>query len=304
MDLSKSSRKRKRLVIVGGVAAGASAAAKARRVSEDAEIVVLEAGPYISFANCALPYYVGGEVSDRGSLFVTTASEFSRRYNLDVRVSTEVERVDTDLRKVVARGPTDQIEEIEYDRLILATGTVPAKPPVPGLDSDRVFAVRTVPDVDAIDSTVETVFRRGKTPEALIIGGGYIGLEAAEQCLRRGLKVTVLEMASQLMPALDREMAHQLQRALEEAGAIVLMNDALARIENSEHESMAVTNSGKEIPFDLGILATGVRPNVGLAEAAGIELGITGAIAVDRSQRTTTRRFTPQVTIPKPTIWF
>jgi NADPH-dependent 2,4-dienoyl-CoA reductase/sulfur reductase-like enzyme/rhodanese-related sulfurtransferase len=274
------------LVIVGGVAAGASAAAKARRVSEDIEIVVLEAGPYISFANCALPYYVGGEVSQRGSLFVTTASQFSQRYNVDVRVSTEVERVDIQRRRIIARGPTNEQHEIEYDRLILATGTVPARPPVPGLDCGNIFAVRTVPDVDAIDSTVERVFASGKTPETLVIGGGYIGLEAAEQCLRRGLKVTVLEMSTQLMPTLDHEIALQLQRALESAGAMVLLGDGLARIDSSGGGSQAVTSSGKEIPFDLGVLATGVRPNVRLARDAGIRLGDTGAIAADTAQRT------------------
>ena len=273
---------RRRLVIVGGVAAGASAAAKARRVSEDIQIVVLEAGPYISFANCGLPYFIGGEIENRERLFVTTAEQFSRRYDVDVRVETRVTKVDREGKTVTLSHANGSAQAISYDRLILATGTVPICPTVPGLDSGPVFTVRTVPDVDGICAVLDA----GSGQHALVVGGGYIGLEVAEQLLQRGLKVTLLELATQLMPALDSEMAQPLQEALKAAGAKVVLGAGLSRIEGSKARYIAITSTGNEMPFDLAILATGVRPNVELAANAGIKLGETGAIAVDVFQRT------------------
>jgi len=277
-----NTRVRKRLVVVGGVAAGASAAAKARRVSEDLEIVVLEAGPYISFANCGLPYYIGGEIKNRDQLFVTSAEQFSCRFNVDVRVDTEVTRVDRDRRTVILNHADDSASEVAYDRLILATGTDPVRPPVSGLGSGPVFHVRTVPDVDAICRVMEI----DSSKAALVVGGGYIGLEVAEQLLQQGRKVTLLEMAAQLLPSLDQEMAQPILEALRSAGAEVILADALSSIESSEGNYIARTNSGREIPYGLAILATGVRPNVRLASEAGIAVGTTGAIAVDQFQRT------------------
>jgi NADPH-dependent 2,4-dienoyl-CoA reductase/sulfur reductase-like enzyme/rhodanese-related sulfurtransferase len=266
--------RRNRLVVVGGVAAGASAAAKARRANEEIEIVLVEAGPYISFANCGLPYFMGGEIENRDRLFVTTAEKFSRRYDLEVRVETRVTGVNRHNKTIgLSRGG-----ELSYDRLILATGTLPLRPPVPGLDAGPVFTVRTVPDVDAICEVLKT----GSGQKALVVGGGYIGLEAAEQLLLRGLKVTLLEIAEQLMPSLDVEMTQPLQEALTDAGAEILLREGLSSIENRT----AITSEGRKIPFDLVLLATGVRPNVELAVNAGIDLGTTGAIAVDNFQRT------------------
>ncbi|HUV38037.1 MAG TPA: FAD-dependent oxidoreductase [Planctomycetota bacterium] len=292
------------IVVVGGVAAGASAAAKARRVSEEVEITLIEAGPYISFANCGLPYYVGGEIAEREKLFVTTAEKFSKRFNVSVRTRTRVTAVDAS-RKCVTVAPVQsggegspdgappsgtpsplgtRGEEIAYDRLVLATGTVGVVPPVPGLERGKnVFTVRTVPDADAI---VERLTATNPPEHAVVIGGGYIGLETAEQLLRRGLRVTVLEIAEQLLLALDPEMSEPVRAALVKAGAEVLLREGLAEITEREGRPVAVTTSGREIPFDLGILCVGAQPNVALAQSAGLELGETGAIAVDAFQRT------------------
>ncbi len=279
----------RRIVIVGGVAAGASAAARARRMNEEAEITLIEAGPYISFANCGLPYYVGGEIPNRDRLFVARAPRFARRFNVDVRVDTAVTAIDRDRMTVTFATSGGAVEEMGYDRLILATGAVGVVPPIAGLDRDNVFTVRTVPDVDAITAHLGKIGPPGPgdtPPRALVIGGGYIGLETAEQLLRKGLHVTVVEMADQLMLSLDPEMAEPLRAALIEAGCQVILGDGVAEIVERDGRSFAVTRSGHEVPFDLGILAVGVRPNVELAEAAGITLGKTGAIQVDEFQRT------------------
>lgn len=283
----------KRIVIVGGVAAGASAAAKARRMTEDLEIVLIEAGPYISFANCGLPYYVGGEIGDREDLFVVKPALFARRFNVDLRLSTCATSIDRGARAVTIRGPDGRCEQLTYDRLILATGGVGIVPPIRGLDRPDIFTLRTVPDVDAIASRlsaaahadVESAGAPGLR-NAVVIGGGYIGLEAAEQLLRRGLRVTVIEMADQLMLALDAEMAEPLRCALVEAGCEVILSDAVSEVVDEAGRSVVVTASGRRVPFDLGILAVGVRPSVELARSAAIELGRTGAIRVDAFQRT------------------
>ena len=274
----------KRIVIVGAVAAGASAAAKARRTSEDVEIVLIEAGPYMSFANCGLPYYVGGEITDRGNLFVVGPEIFAKRFNIDVRLNTTVTAVDRQRRTVALRRADGSTESLAYDRLVLATGTVPIRPPIKGLDRKNVFTVRTVPDADAITAFLAGL---GQSARAVVIGGGYIGLETAEQLLRRGLKVAVVEMADQLMPAaLDGEMAEPIRDALLAAGCDVILGDAVKEIVEKAGVAAAVTVSGRELPFDIGILSVGVRPNVELAKAADIALGATGAIKVDKFQRT------------------
>ncbi len=278
----------KRIVIIGGVAGGASAAAKARRVNEDTEIVLVEAGPYVSFANCGLPYYVGGEITEREKLFVSSPKLLARRFNIDVRTLTRATAIDRAKKTVTLRREDGATETIAYDRLILATGTLPIRPPIPGLDRPNVFHCRTVPDVDAITECLGKT--AGKTVPgpvyAVVIGGGYIGLETAEQLLRRGVKVTVIEMADQLMPALDKEMARPIAGALTKAGAEVVLGDAVKSVVEKDGRATVVTASGREFPFDLAILAVGVRPNVELAKSAGIALGASGAIAVDKLQRT------------------
>ncbi len=280
----------KKLVIVGGVAAGASAAAKARRMSEEIEIVLIEAGLYISFANCGLPYFVGGEIGQRERLFVTDAASFARRFNVDVRTGSRVVEVDPDRCLVTYETETGALGQLTYDRLILATGTLPLMPPIPGLDSRSIFMVRTVPDVDQIRAHVERLDRGqddgpGQPGRALVIGGGYIGLESAEQLLRLGFQVTLVERAPQVMLSMDPEMAYPLQAELESAGVQVIVGDGVAEILETEDGPLARTEQRRELPFDLGIMAVGVRPNVDLALRMGLRMGETGAISVDNQQR-------------------
>ena len=295
----------KRILVIGGVAAGASAAARARRTSEDVEITLVESGPYMSFANCGLPYYVGGEIAERSSLFVANPRQFAARFQVDVRLSTEATAVDTAARTVSVRTPEGATESLAYDRLVITTGTDPIIPPVPGLDGPNVYLCRTVPDVDAIMERLEAMSRTELegirdssldwNPQssqyaglrALVIGGGYIGLEVAEQLLHRGIGVTLVEAADQLMGPLDPEVAGPVEEAMREAGARVLVGDAVAALEHTSNDRIiARMSSGAECRVDLVVLGAGVRPNVALAEAAGIALGPTGAIAVDKHQRT------------------
>ena len=275
------------LVIVGAVAAGASAAAKARRTMEALDITLLEAGPYMSFANCGLPYYLGGEIAERDALFVADAGDFARRFRVQVRLRTWAESIEPIRHRLAIRDADGQRSTIDYDRLILATGTVPLVPPIPGLGGPEVFACRSVPDVDAIVARLQTLGRQMARPAAvLIIGGGFIGLECAEQMLARGAGVTVVELAPQLLPPLDAEIAVPAERALTAAGATIILGDAVAGVGRTPHHAIATLRSGRRVPFDVAIVAAGVRPNVALAGGAGLQLGPSGAIAVDEHQRT------------------
>jgi NADPH-dependent 2,4-dienoyl-CoA reductase/sulfur reductase-like enzyme/rhodanese-related sulfurtransferase len=285
---SSSKPARKRLVVVGAVAAGASAAAKARRTAEDLEIILVEAGPYMSYANCGLPYFVGGEIAERDSLFVVDAPSFARRFDIDVRLDTRVEHIAPDTQTVALVGPDGITEELSYDRLILATGTVPIVPRVDSLSGPEVFMCRTVQDVDAIDARLQALDRSltGATASALVIGGGFIGVESAEQLNRRGLSVTLVELASQVLPPLDPEMALPARRSLEASGIEVVTDSGLVAVDRRGDQAEAVLASGRRIPFDLVLVAVGVRPNVALAHSAGLRLGASGAIEVDQHQRT------------------
>jgi len=288
---------RSRIVIVGGVAAGASAAAKARRTNEQAEIVVFEAGPYMSFANCGLPYVVGGEIASRDALFVADPAKFRDFFRIDVRLNTQVVGVAAAERRIAYAGADGVDGAMDYDRLVLATGTVPIIPPIPGLDGPNIYQCRTVPDVDAILQRLNHLLPREMEGghflnvrdagfQALIIGGGYIGLECAEQLMQRGFRITVVEAQGQLMGPLDIEIAHPVQLELQDNGATVILSDAVLRIEAAGNRSRAVLKSGREVTFDVAIVGTGVRPNTDLAKTAGLRLGRTGAIAVDARQRT------------------
>ncbi|MBK8175102.1 MAG: FAD-dependent oxidoreductase [Rhodospirillales bacterium] len=286
-----------RIIIVGGVAAGASAAAKARRTNESVEIVMFDRGPYMSYANCGLPYRVGGEIASRDALFVSNPERFTGYFNVDVRLNTAIEAIRASERTVAYIDPETGPATLTYDRLILATGTVPIVPPIKGLDGPNMFYCRTVPDVDAIMLRLSQLLpREGKDGaflnvkdaglQALVIGGGYIGLECAEQLMRRGFRVTVVEAQDQLMGPLDKEMAYPIELELREAGVGVILNDGVAFINAAGNRSKATLKSGHEVTFDIAIIGTGVRPNVELAKSAGLRLGKTGAIAVDARQRT------------------
>lgn len=277
-----------RLVVVGGVAGGASAAARARRLCEHCEIVVLERGPHVSFANCGLPYFVGGEIAEPDSLLLQTPTSLRDRFNLDVRVHSEVLAIDRNRREVRVRDLAGGREyALAFDSLILSTGAAPLRPPIPGIDREGHFTVRNIPDVDRIQAWI----RARSARRAVVVGGGYIGLEMAEQLRRRNLEVTVVEAAPQVMAPLDPEMAAWLHAELAANGVGLTLGDPVKAFEAPESgesaaASVVVLGSGRRLPADLVVLGLGVRPETRLAREAGLELGSLGGIRVDDHLRT------------------
>lgn len=273
-----------RLIIVGGVAGGASAAARARRLSEDASIIVFERGPHVSFANCGLPYFIGGEITSRDALLLQTPQSLKARFNLDVRVQTEVIAIDRARRCVRARDlETNREFEEFYDALVLATGAAPVRPPIPGLDRPGHFAVRNVPDVEAIDAWLKEDPTR---TQAVVVGGGYIGLEMAEQLKHRSLTVTLVEALPQVLAPLDPEMAAWVHQELRAGGVELHLGDPVAAFETpagneTAHASVVVLKSGRRLPADLVILGLGVKPEAKLARDAGLQIGELGGIRVN-----------------------
>ena len=273
-----------RILIVGGVAGGASAAARARRLSEGAEIMVFERGPHVSLANCGLPYFVGGEIVDEADLLVQTPESLKARFRLDVRVGSEVVGIDREARRVRVRElSTGREYEEGYDALVLATGSVPVAPAIPGRENPRHFLVRDIPDVERIVHWMETGAGMGRV---VVVGGGYVGLEMAEQLRRRGLEVAVVEGQGQVMAPLDVEMAAWLHGELREQGVALYLGDAVAAFEaptaeESAGASMVVLRSGRRLSADAVILGLGVKPETSLARGAGLELGARGGIRVN-----------------------
>lgn len=261
-----------KVVIVGGVAAGASAAARLRRLDEFAEITLIEKGPAISYANCGLPYHVGGVIPDRDNLLVMSAEGFRKRFNVDVRTSCEATAIDRAAKTVTVRNAAGSVEALPYDRLLLATGATPIRIPVPGLPDDRVFTLNSLTDMDCLIAAV-----RG-AKSALVIGGGAIGVETAENLAHRGLTVTLVEKARNILPAmLDPEMATWAEDALRETGVDLRTKRTVA----SWADGVATLDDGATVPADLVVMALGVRPNSALAQAAGLDLGPKGHIKVD-----------------------
>jgi NADPH-dependent 2,4-dienoyl-CoA reductase/sulfur reductase-like enzyme/rhodanese-related sulfurtransferase len=273
----------KRILIVGGVAGGASCAARLRRLDEAAEIVVFDRGPHVSFANCGLPYFVGDVITDERRLLVATGDLFRERFNIQVRTRHEVTAIDRARRVITVRDLDGGVEREEpYDALVLSPGAAPIRPPMPGIDLPGIFAVRTIPDSVRIRSWIEE--RRPR--RALVIGGGFIGLEMAENLAHRGLAVVVLEKLPQVMPPLDPEMAAPVREHLVDRGVDVRLGDGLARFEPEGERIAAVTESGERLVADLVILSIGVRPETSLAKDAGLPLGPRGGIVVDTQMRT------------------
>ncbi|WP_300590442.1 FAD-dependent oxidoreductase, partial [Microbacterium sp.] len=268
-----------RIVIVGGVAAGMSAAARARRHDESAEIIVLERGPEVSFANCGLPYHVGGEIPHEGSLLLHTPETLRASLNLDVRTGHDVTAIDT-AAKTVTVASASGVDELAYDALVLAPGAVAIRPPLPGLDSPRVRTLRTVSDAVTLKKWVDEGARRG-----VVLGAGFIGLEAAEALRHRGLEVDVVELAPHVLPPLEREMASVVTTQLRNLGIRVHAGVAAERVEVGDNEDVVVLADGTRIPTDLVVLSVGVRPDTAFVEAAGIETA-RGAIVVDDRGRT------------------
>ena len=269
-----------KIVIIGGVAAGASAATKARRCSEDAEIVLFEKGDYVSFANCGLPYHIGNVIKDRDELLLVTPELFKTRFNIDVRIGHEVIDIDA-AHKTVRVKTTGGITTHPYGKLIIATGGTPIRPNIPGIGLGDVHTVFTVPDTDGVIASLA----RGKKT-AVVIGGGFIGIETAENLLARGLKTILIEKLPQLMGNMDQEFSGVLEKHLTSLGLEIHLNTALKEIKGTTHADTVVLEDGTEIPCDLVILAMGVRPTTELALKAGVEIGVTGGVVVDATMRT------------------
>ncbi len=279
------------IIIIGGVAGGASAAARARRLCEDCEIIVFERGPYVSFANCGLPYFVGGEIAEQDSLLVQTPESLKARFNLDVRINTEVIRLDRAVRRIRVREvDTGREYEEAYDALILSTGASPLKPPLPGIECPNHFVVRSIPDVEHIMAWSKDCQRC----RAVVVGGGYIGLEMAEQLRHRGFDVTMAQALPQVMTPFDPEMAAWLHAELRANGVALHLNDPVVAFEPpSEQEparaSIVVLKSGHRLPADSVVLGLGVTPEVSLAKDAGLEIGNLGGIRVNEHLQTSDR---------------
>ena len=279
----------KRLVIVGGVAGGASAAARARRLCEQCEIIVFERGPHASFANCGLPYFVGGEIVAPDDLLVQTPESLRARFNLDVRVNTEVTGIDHTARLVKVRdGLSGREYEQPYDALILSTGATPLLPPIPGIEREGHFTVRNVPDVERIKAWIKDC----RACRAVVVGGGFIGLEMAEQLVRHGgLSVSIVQSLPQVMAPLDPEMAAWLHLELRKHGVELFLGNPVAAFEapaagESARASVVVLKDGQRLPADSVVLGLGVRPEASLAKNAGLEIGARGGIRVNEHLQT------------------
>ena len=274
----------RRVLIVGGVAGGASCAARLRRLDEAAEIVLYDRGPYVSFANCGLPYYVGNVIADERTLLVASRELFRERFNVEVQTETEVTAIDRSARTITARDLRAGTSRAErYDVLVLSPGAAPIRPPLPGVDLPGVFAVRTIPD----SRQIRTWIAERHAKSAVVVGGGFIGLEMVENLMHRNLVVTILEKLPQVMPPLDPEMAVPLTEHLAAKGVQLRLGDGLAGIEERTNGGLVVVaESGARLPADFVILAIGVRPETTLALGAGLPLGARGGILVDAQMRT------------------
>jgi NADPH-dependent 2,4-dienoyl-CoA reductase/sulfur reductase-like enzyme/rhodanese-related sulfurtransferase len=272
-----------KILIVGGVAGGASAAARLRRLDETAEIIMFERGSYISFANCGLPYYIGGEIQNREDLLLQTPESFKRRFNVDVRVRNEVTQIYLDKKQISIKNlDTGDTYTESYDKLVLSPGAEPVRPPIPGIDSERIFTLRNVPDTDLINEYIE----KHKFKRAVIVGAGYIGLEMAENLRRRDMLVAVVEMADQVLPVMDKEMTAFIQQELHKNNVALWLNDAVVNFQPSDSRIMVGLKSGMELSCDIVILAMGVRPEIELARRAKLEIGTTGGIKVNQYLQT------------------
>ena len=265
-------------IIIGGVAGGASAAARLRRLDEAAEIIILERGEFISFANCGLPYFIGGEITDRKMLTLQTPSSFKARFNIDVRVFSEAIKISPDTKTVTVKNlNTGTTYEEGYDNLILSPGAEPIKPNIVGIDGDNVFTLRNIPDTLKIKSYIETT----EPKSAVVVGGGYIGVEMAENLAKAGLEVSIVELADHLIAPLDFDMAADVHRYIKEKGIRLYLNNGVKAIDGGK-----IFFRNGEISADMVIMSVGVRPETSLAKDCGIALNSRGSIVVDSRMRT------------------
>jgi NADPH-dependent 2,4-dienoyl-CoA reductase/sulfur reductase-like enzyme/peroxiredoxin family protein/TusA-related sulfurtransferase/rhodanese-related sulfurtransferase len=270
-----------KLVIIGGVAGGASAACRARRLDDTAEIILIERGPDVSFANCGLPYHIGGTIQTREALLVAQPEQLQGWYQLDVRTRTEAVSIDSEAKKVHLRNlATGEEYDETYDSLILSPGAAPVQPPIPGAESDRVLTLRNLVDMDAI------IKKAGGAETAVVIGGGYIGLEMAENLRERGLHVVLVELAKQVMGPVDHEMAHLLHEELRKHGIDLRLGTSVDSFSEKNDALKVSLSTGEIVEAQLAIMAIGVKPETTLATSAGVELGAIGGIKVDERMRT------------------
>ncbi|HAS5422394.1 TPA: FAD-dependent oxidoreductase [Vibrio cholerae] len=291
-----------KIVIIGGVAGGASAAARARRLSEDAEIIMFERGPYVSFANCGLPYHIGGDIKERSNLLLQTPESFLARFNVDVRTMNEVLRINRAAKTITVRDLLDQSEYDEnYDFLLLSPGAGPVIPPIPGIQNPLTHSLRNIPDMDKIIQTLQM----NKPEHATVVGGGFIGLEMMEAFHHLGIKTTLIEMADQVMTPVDREMAGFAHAEIRAKGIDLRLGAALKSVEyrpaatlpsaesgeSLEHKHVEgeldlLLSNGDTLTTDILIMAIGVRPETKLAAEAGLQLGELGGIWVNEQMQT------------------
>ncbi len=271
----------KKIVIIGGVAAGATAAARMRRLDEHAEIILFEKGGHVSFANCGLPYYIGGVIDSRDSLLVATKKEIESKYALSVRLYTEVLRIDKDANKVFVKNlETGEEYEESYDSLVVATGSKPIVPPLEGIDSPNVFTLWNMNDTDNVYEFIE----ENNPKKAVVVGGGFIGVEMAENLTELGIQVSLVEMADQVMAPFDKDMAMILENHMRQNGVNLYLGEGLESIQ--DNGKIVKLNTGREIEADLVMLSIGVRPSTALAKEAGLELNERGAVIVDDEMKT------------------
>lgn len=271
-------------VIIGGVAGGSSAAARLRRLDERAEIIIFERGEFISFANCGLPYFIGGDITDKNLLTLQTPESFKARFNIDVKTMSEVVKINPESKTVTVNSKNNNTSyEESYDKLILSMGAEPIKPSIEGTDSDRVFTLRNIPDTIKIKDFIENA-----TPKsAIVAGGGYIGVEMAENLKKAGLDVTIVELAEHLIAPLDFDMAADAHRYIKQKGIKLILNNGIKAIKDCGN-SLAVQLSREELYTDMLIMAVGVRPESKLASDCGIKVNQRGSIVVDSQMRTST----------------
>lgn len=275
----------KKIIIIGGVAGGATAAARLRRISEDVEIILVERGEHISFANCGLPYYIGETIKDRNKLLVQTVKGMSERFNLDIRNLSEAVSINPETKTVTIKNlQTGVVYAESYDKLLLSPGARPIVPPIPGLNENQsLFTLRNIPDTDKIKDYVDN-----KGPKkAVVVGGGFIGIEMAENLVERGIEVTIIEMANQIMAPIDFEMASILHAHLKEKGVKLILENGVQSF--ADQGKKVILSDGMEIDTDMTILSIGVKPENELANSAGLELGERGGIIVNEYLQTSNK---------------
>lgn len=270
-------------LIIGGVAGGATVAARLRRMDEKAQIILCERGKYVSYANCGLPYYIGDTISDRNNLFVQTVAGFTNRFRIDIRTEQEVTKILPETNQVeITKLATGESYTETFDKLILSPGAEPLRPRIPGIDSKKIFTLRNVPDTD----TIKHYVNEKQPKKAVIVGGGFIGLEMAENLYDLGIHVTVVEMANQVMAPLDYSMAAFVHQEITGKGVNLILEDGVNHFEETDKEVVIHLNSGKQVPADMVLLSIGVRPETKLAKEAGLEIGSLGGIAVNDFMQT------------------